>query len=183
MKNSSNKLLAGALIVGTGACVALLPWSRWLAVEPDPEQQLTERIARYAELRQQADWVEIYALMDEKDRNKVPLARFMGLYGSSPLKVISITENSRKIDMAAGKAETNLKLEAELQLDKLPLQYRRSLGPQKPEDLRKTDDFSVTWVWADDEWWLRMDDEARTGRTKDGKAVKPTVGPQPKAGN
>jgi len=170
MNPSSNKTFTLLMIGGIATCVALLPWSRWLA---NPDARLTDRVAQYAQLRKEGDWVKIFAMMAAQDRKVVPLAQFLTLYGSGALKVIEMKEASREIDVPHGTAIVKLSIEAELQLDKLPASYRRSLGPQDPSQLRKTERYNSHWFWDEGEWWLRMDPEALERRSSDGKAINP----------
>ena len=176
MNALSNKPIVLLLTGGIAACIALLPWGRLLADAPDPEARLTQRVAEYAKLRQQDDWLQIYAMMDARDRKAVPLPRFLTLYGRGSLKTISLVEKAREVDLPKGMATVVMTLEAELQLDKLPAERRRSLGPQDPAQLRKSADFATEWFWDEGAWWLRMDVEAVTGRSADGKDIKPAGG-------
>lgn len=181
MNPSSNKTFSLLMIGGIATCVALLPWSRWLATPEarmadrvaQSEQRLTERVAQYAQLREEGDWVKIFAMMAEQDRKVVPINQFLTLYGSGALKVIEMKEESREIDGPHGTAIVKLAIEAELQLDKLPASYRRSLGPQDPAQLRKKERYHSHWYWDEGEWWLRMDPEAVSRRSNDGKDIKP----------
>ena len=174
MKTTSNKSVP-LLLLGIAGCLALLPWQRWLGGAPAHEERLTERIAQYAGLRQQEDWVSVYGLMDLRDRRAVPLPRFLTLYGLGAVKTVSIKEKSRQVDVGLGTANVVLTLEGELRLEKLPPNVRRSLQPQDPQQLRQTGDFATEWSWADGDWWLRMDKEALTGRTADGKEIAPAA--------
>ncbi|MFY9345838.1 MAG: hypothetical protein WAT39_25325 [Planctomycetota bacterium] len=168
----SNKPLLLALTGGIAVCAALLPWSRWLGPATDPHALLGDRAAEYARLRQAEDWVNVYALTDAHDRKAVPLVRFLSLYGRGTLKTKSLVEKSRAVDLPAGTATVTMTLNAELQLDKLPAAMRGSLGRQDPADLVKVTDYTTQWTWADGTWWLRMDPEAVSGVTAEGKAIK-----------
>lgn len=170
MKTSNNKFAIALLLAGIATCLALLPWGSWFG--PDYEQLLTDRVALYSELRQKDDWVKLYELMDERDRNAVPIRRFLALYGSGPLKVEALTEKSRSIDAEAGVADVELTLDARLLLERLPPRMRGSLQGTSPEDLQKTSEFTTQWAWSNDNWWLRMDREAVTGRNAEGKPIK-----------
>lgn len=169
-----NKTLIPILSIGILVCLALLPWKRWCG--PDPETRLGVRIAEYAKLRKQEDWIAIYSLMDARDRKAVPLPTFLTLYGRGTLKTIELTEKVRQVDRPNATALVTMTLDAELQLDKLPASYRKSLGPQDPANLRKTADFATEWSWSDGEWWLRMDKEATTGKSSEGRDVTPAGG-------
>ena len=172
-QNKSNKGVIALLAVGIAGCIYMMPWGQWLHAQPSHESRLTERIAEYGQLRQQEDWVKVYDLMDQRDRNKVPRGRFLALYGPGALKVNSIVEKSRAIDTDKGIADVTLTLDGELRLDRLPARIRSTLGPTKPEDLKKQSDFTVQWAWSDNEWWLRMDNAAVTGKNAEGKQITP----------
>lgn len=169
-----NKLPTVFLSIGIVTCVALLPWGKWFGEAP--EVRLAARVAEYAKLRKQDDWVAIYSLMAPRDRKVVPLPNFLMLYGRGTLKTIDLREKSCEVDRPNAKAIVTMTLDAELQLDKLPPNVRRSLGPQDPAQLRKSSDFATEWEWADGEWWLRMDREAITGKNAEGRDVTPAGG-------
>ena len=170
MKTPRNKSFTLLLLAGSAICIALLPWSRWMT---DPDARLTARVSDYAKLRKEADWVKLYSMMDARDRKAVALPQFLTLYGSGALKVHDLTENSREIDVPNGTARVNFALDAELQLDRLPANVRRSLPAQDPAQLRKKESFDTFWYWESGEWWLRMDPEAVSRRSSDGKEITP----------
>lgn len=170
MNSPRNKTFTLLMLGGIATCVALLPWSRWLA---DPDAKLSARVAEYAALRKEGDWVKTFSLYAAQDRKLVPLTTFLQLYGSSPLKVLDMAESEREIDIPNGTARVKLTIEAELQLEKLPAATRRSLGPQDPAQLRKKESYDSHWYWESGDWWLRMDPEAISRRSSDGKDIKP----------
>ena len=172
----SNKIVVALLLVGTAACLWFLPWSEWFGGPGSYERRLTARVQSYCELRQQDDWAKIYELMDLRDRAKVPIARFMALYGAGAIKVHDLQSVSQTIDSSSGVADVELSLTGELVLDRLPAKYRQTLTGYKPDDLRKEENFQVQWSWSDGDWWLRMDRQAVTGRTPDGRRIKTSSG-------
>lgn len=173
MSFSKNGLVGGLLLAGIAGCLFLLPWDRWMGSAPRHEGRLTERIAEYVKLRQLEDWPGVYALTALSDRQRVPLARYLVLYGLGAIKANGIKEKVRQVDTAKGTAVVELTLDGELRLDRLSPQVRRSLGPQDPKNLVKVSDFTTEWAWIDGDWWLRMDREALTGVNSDGKQITP----------
>lgn len=174
MNSPSRKLTIVLLSLGIAGCIALLPWSTWF--DKPPAEKLSDRVAEYVRLRLQDDWVSIYGMMDARDRRAVPIQRFLVLYGSGAIRTVSLTEKSREIDLAAGKAKVELTLDGELQLDKLPAGARSSLRLQDPSALRQSGEFPTDWDLVDGTWWLRMEKQAITGRTPDGKPITATGG-------
>jgi hypothetical protein len=176
MNPSTRKFTAGLLSVGIVGCLALLPWGEWLRGRTSPDAALSARLAEYVALRQADDWVGVYALTDARDRKLVPIQRFLTLYGSGAIRTVALTEKSRQIDLAAGTAMVELTLDGELRLDRLPAAARRTLAPHDPSALRQSGEFTSHWAWRDGTWWLRMEREAVTGRTADGKPITTTGG-------
>ncbi|MBL8727869.1 MAG: hypothetical protein JNM25_05530 [Planctomycetes bacterium] len=174
MSSPTRKFTIALLLIGISACLALLPWGTWFGKSFD--EKLTDRVAEYVRLRIQDDWVGIYAMTDAKDRRVVPIQRFLTLYGSGAIRTVSLTETARQIDAAAGTAQVDMTLDGELQIDKLPPQARATLRLQDPTATRQSGPASFQWVLRDGEWWLRMDREALTGRTADGKPITATGG-------
>ncbi|MBL8748025.1 MAG: hypothetical protein JNK78_02620 [Planctomycetes bacterium] len=173
MNSFGNKSVTVLLSIGILGCVVAMPWGRWLHSAVEPEAALSERVAEYVRLRKADDWMAIYSMTDASDRQACPLAQYLSLYGMGTLKVVSLEEKKRKIDAATGEATVDMVLEGELQLDRLPPKVRRSLGPQDPSALRKSGPFATEWRWREGNWWLRMDREATTGLSADGKQVRP----------
>lgn len=174
MNPSTRRYTIVLLLVGIAVCLALLPWGRWFGASAD--EKLTQRIAEYVQLRQRDDWVSIYAMADARDRRQVPIQRFLTLYGSGAIRMLSLSEKSREVDLANGAAKVEMTLEGELQLDKLPPSARQTLRLEDKSALRQTGDFTSHWAWRDGNWWLRMEREAVTGRTGDGKPITSTGG-------
>ncbi len=174
MSSSTRRFTIALLLVGIATCLALMPWGRWFGSSAD--EKLTRRIAEYAQLRQQDDWVNIYAMADARDRRAVSIQRFLTLYGSGAIRTVSLIEKSRQIDVSAGTAQVELTLDGELRLDKLPPAARQSLRMEDPAARRQSGEFTLHWAWQDGNWWLRMEREAVTGRTPDGKPISSTGG-------
>ncbi|MBL9078262.1 MAG: hypothetical protein JNL08_12200 [Planctomycetes bacterium] len=169
MKTSPNRSVAALLVIGSAICLALLPWSRWFGKSLD--EKLTQRLAEYVQLRIAEDWVSIYAMVDPVDRRVVPIQRFLVLYASGAIRTISLTETSRAIDLEKGTAAIEMTLDGELRLDRLPPETRKTLAPHDESSRRQTGAYTANWSLRDGQWWLRLEREAVTGRSSDGKPI------------
>lgn len=174
MSSSTHKFTLVLLVLGIGTCVALLPWSRWLGKSYD--EKLTERLAEYVQLRIDEDWVKVYAMVDAEHRRQVPIQRYLQMYATGAIRTVSLTETSRHIDTATGMATVDMTLDGELRLDKLPASARKSLRVGDASATRQTGPCTLEWKLRDGTWWLRMEHEAVTGRTRDGKPINVTGG-------
>lgn len=162
------------LLAAILACIAMLPWGRWLqGPPPDARKLLDERVARYVALRKQDDWQTLYSLTDERDRKKIARPLFLTYFGQGLLKVQGVTEQSREIDVGKGVAVIKFEVEGELDYDSLPARIRSGMrGRPDAAALKRTAPLETEWSWNEGTWWLRMDRELVTGVTKDGKTIQ-----------
>jgi len=174
MSSSTNKYTVVLLLLGIGTCIALLPWSRWLGKSLD--EKLTERINEYVQLRIEEDWIKLYGMTDPEHRRLVSIQRYLQLYGSGAIRAIALTETSRSIDAEKGEARVEMTLDGEVRLDRLPAAARSSLRLDDPSATRQSGPCSLDWKLRDGNWWVRLEHEAVTGRSRDGKPINVTGG-------
>jgi len=174
---STAQRMRRALIVVLAAVVG---YGAWQLTRPqvDPfvaggEQALNARFDAYVSLRIQDDWPKIWEMVDPEERASMDLASFLGIYGQAVMKTHEITKHDVDINFNTRTARMKVTTEAELQVSKLPAQFRAGLRVDDPRDLQRTLEHELMWVWHEGEWYFSLDEEVLQGTTSEGRQVSP----------
>lgn len=131
------------------------------------EADLEARFEQYAAARLEEDWVAVYDLVDPAQREVVDLASFLGVYGQGVLRTHELSCRSIEIDEDTASAEVRAYSVSELVVERLPDQFRAGFQvPDDPEELRRSQEFSMAWVWSAGDWHYQMDNEVVRQHTK-----------------
>lgn len=172
---NASTVLRRLLLVLVLAGVAFAGW-KYMHVEKvdrftQADALLQQRLKDYVALRLADDWGPLYEMADPTHRKDVNLVTFLAFYGQGYVHFTDIRVNGTRIDEAKRTAVVDLTSEGDLQLDRLPPQFR-NLREEHPEHLHQSKDHQLAWVWANDNWYFQMDPEVVNGKTANGEVVR-----------
>ncbi len=136
------------------------------------EDRLGERVEEYLALRKTDDQVAIYNLMDPEQRKIKDLRTYLEFHVPGVIKTIELSWENPHIDAATRRATVMVNSTVELVPGRLPPPFS-DLKEEHEEHLRREGSEELEWVWRDDNWFLRMDRTFVTGKSPDGREIRP----------
>lgn len=172
MQQPKNRRSTALLLAGVAALAATLYWRPWSPGTPT-EARLRERFAAYSKARQASDWRTLYDLTDPQERQRVSYEDFVQFYGKDMYRLHDVALRKVQVDVANGKATTEMSVDMELIPERIPEAYRRNLKIEDKGALRQRTDHALAWVWRDRDWGFHMDRVVVTGRNSQGHVAVP----------
>ncbi len=157
---STAQQLRRALVL---ALIAVIGYAAWQRTQPpantfaaNGEHALEKRFDAYVTLRLLGRWNEILEMVAPDQRSQRGLAALLEEHGSEVTRTLGITLLETSLDAAARTARMRVAVESELQVSKLPAEFRGGLSCDDPRELQGSTVSQIDWVWIDGTWYLHL---------------------------
>ena len=180
--NSSNPVrivLSAVLLAGIGGLL-------WMLLDQEShteaaQRRFKERVAEYAQLRKDNDWVKLYDMLTPEHRKRKSLADFLQIFGTGVLKVHEMELLEYVMSPNDRVAEASLSVDMELDQSRLP-EIARNVRIPDPSAKRRQEVLKLGWSWKDGDWYWHMDGQVLSGKDSQGDNIT-VYGPdeEPKA--
>jgi hypothetical protein len=164
---AATTLVLALAVVGAG----LLAWWRPWVPSPATEARLLERVAEYEAARKAGDVRLLFDLTVPDEAEAVGFDAYRGFYRQDMTRFHGLKLVDSRVDLAEGRASTEVAVDYEILPDRLPGAFRRNLQVPDGTGLRQHGQISLDWLWVHDDWYLRVDRVALTRRSADGRSA------------